>query len=108
MNVLDIFGIALVVIGVLFYAIEIVGLFRYDYVLNKMHAAAIGDTLAAFCCLIGVALLMHDFYAGLKLVMIVLFLWLTSPVCSHLLARAELVTNDRFAEEMECDEHAGI
>ena len=105
---MNILGITLIVIGCLFYVIEIIGLFRFDYVLNKMHAAAIGDTLAAFCCLLGIALLMHDFYAGLKLAMILLFLWLTSPVCSHLLARAELVTNDRFAEEMELDEHAGI
>ena len=108
MSIFNSIGILLVAVGTLFYVIEIIGLFRFDYVLNKMHAAAIGDTLAAFCCLLGLIFLYHDGFASLKLVLILLFLWLTSPVCSHLLARAELVTNDRFAEEMEYDDHAGI
>ena len=76
MNILNIFGIILVVLGVALYVIEVIGLYRFDYVVNKMHAAAIGDTLAAFCCLAGLMLLFHDFYAGLKLVLILIFLWL--------------------------------
>lgn len=104
MMVLDVLGIILVVIGTLLYVVQVVGLFRFEYVMNKMHAAAVGDTLAAFCCIAGVMLLFWEGMANAKLALILIFIWLTSPVCSHLLARAELVTNDRFTEEMECDD----
>lgn len=33
--------------GLVFYIIQFIGVFRFKYVLNRMHAAAIGDTLGA-------------------------------------------------------------
>lgn len=36
--------------GLVFYIIQFIGVFRFKYVLNRMHAAAIGDTLGCGQC----------------------------------------------------------
>ena len=38
-------GAVLVTGGLFFDAIQLIGVFRYKYVMNRIHAAAIGDTL---------------------------------------------------------------
>ena len=48
----DIVAILLITAGLILFIIEIYGVFRFDFVLNRMHAAAIGDTLALSCTLL--------------------------------------------------------
>ena len=36
-------GTALLVSGLIIFAIEMIGVFRFKYVLNRMHAAAMGE-----------------------------------------------------------------
>ncbi len=38
-------GITLLLCGIVVFGIELFGVFRFGYVLNRMHAAALGDTL---------------------------------------------------------------
>ena len=37
-------GAVFLLLGLLSFLIEVIGVFRFKYVLNRMHAAAIGDT----------------------------------------------------------------
>ena len=61
-----------------------------------MHAAAMGDTLGISSCLLGLMFFSGFNFTTLKLALIVLFLWCTSPVSSHVLARLEVATNDNL------------
>ena len=50
-------GTALLVSGLIIFAIEMIGVFRFKYVLNRMHAAAMGDTLGIGFSLAGLILM---------------------------------------------------
>lgn len=87
-------GGALLVCGLLIFLIEIVGVFRFKYVLNRMHAAAMGDTLGIGSCLLGLILMCGFSFTSLKLFLVIVFLWFSSPVSSHLIARLEATTDE--------------
>ena len=48
-----IIGTAVLLCGLVIFVIEIYGIFHLRYVLNRMHAAAMGDTLGISISLIG-------------------------------------------------------
>ena len=85
-------GAALILIGVLTVCVGVLGLFRFRYVLNRMHAAALVDTLGVLGVLLGLMVLCGVSVTSGKLLLIVVFLWLTSPVATHLIAKMELLT----------------
>ncbi len=87
-------GGALLVCGLLIFLIEVVGVFRFKYVLNRMHAAAMGDTLGIGSCLLGLILMCGFSFTSLKLFLVIIFLWFSSPVSSHLIARLEAATDE--------------
>ena len=86
-------GCALLLAGVFIFLTAVVGLYGMKYILNRMHAAALCDALGIFLVLAGLAVLRGLSMAAMKLVLILLFLWITSPVASHLLAEMEIETN---------------
>lgn len=87
-------GAAFLLAGLFLFAVEIIGVFRYKYALNRMHAAAIGDTLAIGLALIGLIIINGINFTSFKMFLVIVFLWLSSPTCSHLLARLEVETNE--------------
>lgn len=94
-------GVGLLLIGLGIFMLELFGVFKFSYVLNRMHAAAMGDTLGLGACLTGMILLSGWNVTSVKLALIVVFLWLASPVASHLIARLEVVTNEHLADNCE-------
>ena len=52
-----IIGISLLLIGLGIFCIQILGVFKFKYVLNRMHAAAMGDTLGIGASLLGLMVL---------------------------------------------------
>ena len=91
-NLVTAAGLACFLFGLFVFFSAVLGLFRFDYVLNRMHAAAVGDSLGIFCVLIGLMLLHGWSLSAAKTLLIFVFLWLTSPVCSHLVAEMEVST----------------
>lgn len=93
---------AVLILSGLFVLISAVfGVYRFRYVLNRMHAAAMGDTLGISMVLLGLIVSGGFTATSLKLLVIVAMLWLTSPVASHLITRLEVTTNEKLGEEME-------
>lgn len=89
-------GGALLLSGLIIFLIELYGVFHLKYVLNRMHAAAMGDTLGISFSLVGLMIFSGLNFTTLKMMLIVIFLWFASPVSSHLLARLEVVTNEKL------------
>lgn len=87
-------GAACLLFGLGIFAIEMAGVFRFRYVLNRMHAAAMGDTLGIGFSLLGLMIMSGWNFTTLKLFLVILFLWFSSPVSSHLIARLEVTTNE--------------
>ena len=98
-----IIGTAVLLCGLSIFVIEIFGIFHLKYVLNRMHAAAMGDTLGISISLIGLMIFSGINFTTFKMALIVVFLWCASPVSSHLIARLEISTNDKLDEYCEKD-----
>ena len=90
-----------ILLGLLLFAIEMYGVFRFNFVLNRMHAAAMGDTLAISSCLIGLIIFSGFTFTSCKLFLVVVFLWFASPVSSHLISKLEVNTNNKIEEHCE-------
>ena len=91
-NIVTALGLAFFLFGLFVFFTAVLGLFHFDYVLNRMHAAAVGDALGIFCILIGLILFHGWSLSAAKTLLILVFLWLTSPVASHLIAEMEVWT----------------
>ncbi len=98
-----ILGSAVLLCGLLIFAAELFGIYRLKYVLNRMHAAAMGDTLGIGISLIGLMIFSGINFTTLKLALVVAFLWFASPVSSHLIARLEVATNEKIEEYCEVE-----
>ena len=96
-------GTVVLLCGLSIFIVEIFGIFHMKYVLNRMHAAAMGDTLGISISLVGLMIFSGLNFTTLKMVLIVTFLWLASPVSSHLIARLEVSTNKKLNEFCETD-----
>uniref|UniRef100_UPI004055BED8 cation:proton antiporter n=1 Tax=Agathobacter sp. TaxID=2021311 RepID=UPI004055BED8 len=108
-----IFGIGFLLAGLAIFAVELIGVFKFKYVLNRMHAAAMGDTIGIGMSLFGLIILCGLNYTSLKMALVIVFLWLASPVSSHLISRLEVTTNeeiDKFCDrrDIEAIEEASI
>jgi multicomponent Na+:H+ antiporter subunit G len=87
-------GAILLLCGLGIFLIEMIGVFRFRYVLNRMHAAAMGDTLGIGFSLMGLIIMSGFNFTSLKLLLVIVFLWFSSPASSHLIARLEVTTNE--------------
>ena len=90
-------------LGLFLFFSEVVGFYRFRYVMNRMHAAAIGDTLGIASIVIATAILTGGLVETCKLILIIVFMFLTGPVLTHLIASEEVAshrpTEDEYREE---------
>ena len=94
-------GVGLLLIGVITFLLEIFGVFKCRYVLNRMQVAAMGDTLGIGASLAGLMILFGFSFATLKLALVLVFLWCASPVSSHLISRLEYTVNENLEQFCE-------
>ena len=78
----------------------VVGVFRFKYALNRLHAAAILDTVGILLMLLGVIVATGFTFTSAKILIVIAFLWLTSPVAGHLIGRMEITINDDLDKSM--------
>lgn len=97
-------GIGCLLAGLFIFIVELIGSFKFKYVLNRMHAAALGDTLGLGISLFGLMILSGFNFLSLKLGLVIAFLWLASPVSSHLISRLEVTINEQLEEVCEVEE----
>ena len=111
-------GFAFLLGGLIIFTIELIGVFRFRYVLNRMHAAVRLATLGLFFSVMGLIVAkgftLEDGsfdITSIKLACIVLFLWLTSPVSSHVISKLIYMTDsntDKETVEIDVNEQGGI
>ncbi len=103
-----IIGCLFILVGMVIFFTELFGVFHFNYVLNRMHAAAMGDTLGISACLIGLMIFSGLNFTTLKMFLIIVFLWFASPVSSHVLSRLEAATNENLSSYCEVYEDVKI
>ena len=87
--------------GLVILFAALVGMFRFDNVLNRIHVAAKCDTFGLLLIFSSMIVMSGWSMESLKLVIIIVFFWLSVPVSSHLIAHMELATNPEIKEEFE-------
>lgn len=87
--------------GLFIFGIATYGLFKFDYILNRVHVAAKCDTLASLLIIIGLMIYSGLNITTLKLGLVVVFLWLSNPVGTHLIGQTEVITNKDIEKECE-------
>ena len=78
----------------------VVGVYRFKYALNRIHAAALMDTVGILLMLLGVIVATGFNVTSAKILVVIAFLWMTSPVSGHLIGRMEITINDDLDKSM--------
>ena len=91
----------LILCGFVSIGFSVAGVFRFHYVLNRMQAAAIIDTLGLFFLLAGLMLLSHDMHYIPRLILILCFQWFGSPIAAHMVSRMEVRTEKNLKKHLK-------
>ena len=86
----------------------VVGVYRFKYALSRIHAAALLDTVGILLMLLGVIVATGLNVTSGKILVVIAFLWLTSPVSGHLIGRMEITINDELDKDMAVIDRATV
>lgn len=86
--------------GLICILFAIFGVYKFRFVMNRMHCAAIIDTLGMAGIVAGLMLAGASMEYIPKLFAVVLILWVGSPIASHLVGRLEITTDETIHEHM--------
>ena len=99
-------GLIFMTIGFTFDVIGCLGLVRLPDVYNRLQAATKCVTLGTCSILFGTFLIVGFTAAGIKALMCIIFLILTSPVAAHAIARAAHRAGVKLCKESVVDRYA--
>lgn len=97
------FGVValLLLSGLFTMIVALIGLFRFDFALNRIHAAAMADTLSMLLFLTGAVVAVGFHAVAWKLALVVALQWCTSPLSSHMLAKFEFTADDNLSNHVD-------
>ncbi len=75
-------------VGVFFMIVGAIGVVRFPDFYTRLHGAGVTDTMGAEFILIGLVVMSPDVQTALKLLVVMLFLFITSPTATHAIANA--------------------
>ena len=84
----NVITILLLLGGGFFFTVGVVGLIRLPDPFTKMHATTKCDTLGAGLALLALIVNRGFHIVSIKLVLIIVFIWLTNPAGAHIIAKA--------------------
>lgn len=84
----DIVISVVLILGPLWILIAAIGLLRFKDLYSRIHAATKATSLGILLIIIGVILFFDDWEVSLKSLLIVLFVYLTSPLAAHSIAKS--------------------
>ena len=88
-------------LGVLAILLSVLGVFKFRFVMNRMHCAAITDTMGALCIIVSLMIATGGLSDIVKLAIILCLVWIGSPISSHLVGRMEISTDITIGEHMK-------
>lgn len=99
-------AVLLILLGSIISVISAFGAIRLPDVYTRSHAATKSATLSVLVCLLGAFIYfwVHDGYVSIRLILGIIFVFITSPVAGHLLCRAAYRSRVPLAEGSGEDE----
>lgn len=105
-EIIKLIGALMVLLGSIMAIISAYGIISLPDVYTRSHAGTKSSTLAVLLTLTGVFLyfLATEHYISIRLVLGIVFLYLTAPVAGHLICRAAYVSGIDIEKEIIEDE----
>jgi len=100
-----IIGSILLFLGLIAAGIGCFGIFKFKFIMNRMHAAALVDALALSFIVFGLIILSWDLNYLFKLLLILVFQWVGSPIASHMVMRLENETDKEVKNYLRKETH---
>ncbi|MBW3613286.1 MAG: monovalent cation/H(+) antiporter subunit G [Chloroflexi bacterium] len=98
---------AVVVTGTTFILLAAIGVVRMPDVYTRMQVSTKGASLGAGCVLLAVPVFFGDVAIGVRALLIIIFIFLTTPISAHMLARAAYIVGVPLWEGSVTDELRG-
>ena len=98
---------ALLVTGTTFILLAAIGIVRMPDVYMRMQVSTKGASLGAGCVLLAVPVFFGDVAIGARALLIIVFIFLTTPISAHMLARAAYIVGVPLWEGSVVDELEG-
>lgn len=94
-------AVILILAGSIISVISAFGLIRLPDVYTRSHAATKSATLSVLACLLGAFIYfwIHDGYVSIRLILGIIFVFITAPVAGHLICRAAYRAKVPLSEE---------
>ena len=93
MGIINLVSSLFITIGALSIIVGLLGVYRMPDFYTRLHAASIIDTLGAMLILFGLILYYGFNIVSLKLLLILIFILITTPTAAHALAKSALHGN---------------
>jgi len=103
---MEILGHIFIVIGALFSLLGALGILRMPDIYNRLQAGTKATTLGAFSLILGVGLANPSFLG--KGILLIVFIVLTNPISSSIIARSGRRSGVPMAEGAVVDEYATV
>ncbi len=94
--------------GLFFFMVGTLGIIRFPDVFTRAHSAAKCDTLGAVLCLSSLVVLEGLSMVSFKFILILVFVWITNPTATHLIAKAEYTRKASIAKANGVKKHEDI
>lgn len=98
----------LLISGSLFMLVAAIGVVKLSDVYMRMHAITKAASLGAILMLVAVSLLYVQWIVWIEALMVVVFVILTAPIASHMIAKAAHKTNMPKGPNYVMDELEGV
>lgn len=98
---------ALVATGTTFMLLAAIGVIRMPDVYMRLQVSTKGASLGAGCVLLAVPIFFVDMGIAVRALLIIVFIFLTTPISAHMLARAAYIVGVPLWEGSVIDELSG-
>ncbi|WP_282037610.1 monovalent cation/H(+) antiporter subunit G [Saccharicrinis aurantiacus] len=101
---MEIVIIILLAVGSLLMLLGAIGLNRFPDIFMRMHAATKAPSLGALLMLMAFAFYFSDMETSIKAIVIIVFIFLTTPIASHAIAATAHRLKVKKWDKMEIDD----
>lgn len=98
-------GTLLITTGSIFTFIAALGLWRMKDLYLKMHAATKAGTLGCGFILLGVGLQIKNLHSFTEILLLILFIAMTSPISAHLIGKLYYLSQQRRDKAIRFNRH---
>ena len=101
MENLKLFGAIITLLGSIFIFLGSLGLLRMPDFFTRIQAGTKASTLGTMLSILGIGIIHYD-WAG-KIIILIVFVFMTNPISSHVIARAAYYAKIKLSDKMVVD-----